>query len=145
VELEISKEDLDAVTQHGRRDYPNEACGVLVGHMLEPHRARVTKVIPCQNIRAGSLPRRYEIAPADLFRITRECRQNSTEIVGFYHSHPNCSSHYSTTDLAEAHWIGCFYLITSSYEDCAGNTEVFQLVGREDQKRFEDAALHLCD
>jgi proteasome lid subunit RPN8/RPN11 len=143
--LDISKEDLDAVTRHGRRDYPNEACGVLVGHILGQDRARVTKVIPCQNIRAGSLHHRYEIDPADLFRIMRECRQNSTEIVGFYHSHPNCSSHYSSTDLAEAHWFGCFYLITSSYEHCAGVTELFQLVGREDEKRFEDAALHVCD
>lgn len=137
--LGISQEDLERIKTHGHRDHPHEACGVLVGHMLDEHRARVTRIIPCENIRADSLHDRYEIAPAELFRIQRECRDQGTEIVGFYHSHPDHSSQWSTTDLREAHWTGCFYLITSSYEDRSGVTRVFQLRGPEENKHFESA------
>jgi proteasome lid subunit RPN8/RPN11 len=33
---------------------------------------------------------------------------------GFYHSHPDHPVQWSPTDFAEAHWLGCSYVITEA-------------------------------
>jgi proteasome lid subunit RPN8/RPN11 len=58
--------------------------------------------------------------------------------VGFYHSHPDHPARWSATDLAEAHWTGCSYVITSVEEGRAALTNAFLLVGEEDGKHFDD-------
>jgi len=58
------------------------------------------------------------------------------EIVGFYHSHPDHPAEWSSTDLAEAHWIGCSYVITRVAAGVAAETRCFRLEGSWDEKRF---------
>jgi len=58
--------------------------------------------------------------------------------VGFYHSHPDHPARWSQTDLAEAHWLGCSYVITSVEAGQATETRSFVLAGAtEDEKRLE--------
>jgi proteasome lid subunit RPN8/RPN11 len=75
-------------------------------------------------------------------RIQREGRERGFEIVGFYHSHPDHPAQWSKTDLAEAHWIGCSYVITSVQQRTADQTNSFVLCGTdEENKRFENEEL----
>ena len=55
---------------------------------------------------------RYNIAPEELIKIQRQARKLGLDIVGFYHSHPDHPAQWSQTDFAEAHWVGCSYVIT---------------------------------
>ena len=55
--------------------------------------------------------RRYSIAPRELIAAQKIARQQELEILGFYHSHPDHPAEASDTDLREAHWTGCVYLI----------------------------------
>jgi proteasome lid subunit RPN8/RPN11 len=74
-----------------------------------------------------------------LVKIQREGRERGFDIVGFYHSHPDHPARWSQTDLAEAHWIGCSYVITSVEKGKAVLTNSFLLTGStEEDKRFED-------
>jgi proteasome lid subunit RPN8/RPN11 len=58
--------------------------------------------------------------------------------VGFYHSHPDHPARWSQTDLAEAHWLGCSYIITSVEAGQAAETRSFVLTGaNEEEKRLE--------
>jgi proteasome lid subunit RPN8/RPN11 len=58
--------------------------------------------------------------------------------VGFYHSHPDHPARWSQTDLAEAHWWGCAYVITSVETGHATSTCSFVLAGAsEEHKRLE--------
>ena len=59
---------------------------------------------------------RYQIAPQELVKIQRLGRERGLDIVGFYHSHPDHPAQWSTTDFAEAHWLGCSYVITAVEE-----------------------------
>src|SRR5512142_117990 len=91
------------------------------------------------NTRTDSPQNRYNIDPRELVRIQREARERGQDIVGFYHSHPDHPARWSQTDLAEAHWLGCSYVITSVQQGHATETNSFVLRGEdEDRKRLED-------
>ena len=126
-----------ALRQHGEQTYPHECCGVLLGHFEEDGAKTVTQAVPCGNTRNDSPQNRYQIDPKELIRIQREGRARGEEIVGFYHSHPDHPAHWSQTDLAEAHWIGCSYVITSVEKSKAQTTNSFELTGTdESNKKF---------
>src|SRR5919198_158430 len=78
-----------------------------------------------------------ETYPKELVRIQREGRERGEDIVGFYHSHPDHPALWSPTDLEEAHWLGCSYVITSVTKGKADLTNSFELAGNgESQKKF---------
>jgi proteasome lid subunit RPN8/RPN11 len=123
--------------RHGEETYPYECCGVLLGQFEDDARV-VTAIVPCGNTRDDSPHNRYNIDPRDLVRIQREGRERGLDIVGFYHSHPDHPPRWSQTDLAEAHWIGCSYVITSVEKGKAQVTNSFLLAGEtEENKKFE--------
>jgi len=136
--LRISQFEHDAIRRHGEETYPNECCGVLLGSSDGETRT-VTNAVRCGNTRSDSPHNRYHIAPQELVRVQRQAREAGLEIVGFYHSHPDHPARWSQTDLAEAHWIGCSYVITSIVRGKANITNSFLLTGEtEEGKRFED-------
>jgi proteasome lid subunit RPN8/RPN11 len=99
----------------------------------------VTSIVLCGNTRTDSPQNRYNIDPRELVRIQREGRERGEDIVGFYHSHPDHPARWSQTDLAEAHWIGCSYVITSVEKGKAVITNSFELTGAdESDKKFVD-------
>jgi len=141
--LTISDAHYNQLREHGEATYPHECCGVLVGEFDETGGKAVKAVIPCGNTRTDSPANRYHIDPVELVRIQREALLAGHDIVGFYHSHPDHSAKWSTTDLAEAHWIGCSYVITSIENGRAVLTNTFQLLGTEEDKRLEDEQLEV--
>ena len=141
--LVIPTSEHDAIRRHGEETYPHECCGVLLGHFAGDDR-RVTRSVRCGNTRSDSPHNRYSIAPQELVRIQRQARETGLEIVGFYHSHPDHPAQWSSTDLAEAHWIGCSYVITSVEKGKAQITNSFLLAGsKEEEKRFEDEEIRV--
>ena len=100
------------------------------------------KAVRARNARTDAAHNRYAIAPAELVGILREARGQGLEIAGFYHSHPDHPAHWSTTDLAEAHWLGCSTVIVSVMRGRAAQIEAYLLVGEsEEDKRFEPQAI----
>jgi proteasome lid subunit RPN8/RPN11 len=96
------------------------------------------------NTRTDSPHDRYSIDPLELVRIQRQSRERGVDIIGFYHSHPDHPARWSPTDLAEAHWVGCSYVITSIEQGRATVTNSFLLAGtREDDKRFLDESIRV--
>jgi proteasome lid subunit RPN8/RPN11 len=136
--LKIGRSHYDSIRQHGEETYPHECCGVLLGQ-FEGETRLVTSIARCGNTRIDSPQNRYHIDPKELVHIQREGRERSEDIVGFYHSHPDHPAQWSSTDLAEAHWFGCSYVITSVEKGKAALTNSFELQGTtEDNKNFAD-------
>jgi proteasome lid subunit RPN8/RPN11 len=143
--LKIAQSEFDALRRHGEETYPCECCGVLLGQ-IEGDERHVSQVVACGNTRGDRPQDRYNIAPAELVRIQRQGRERGLDIVGFYHSHPDHPARWSQTDLAEAHWIGCSYVITSVEGGQATRTNSFVLLGAgEDDKRFGDEPLEVVE
>src|SRR5208282_4437346 len=136
--LKIGKTEFDEIRGHGEETYPHECCGVLLGEMREDERV-VTSIARCGNTRVDSPQNRYHIDPRELVRIQRQGRERGEDIVGFYHSHPDHPARWSQTDLAEAHWLGCSYVITSVEKGKAVVTNSFELTGSdENDKKLAD-------
>jgi proteasome lid subunit RPN8/RPN11 len=131
--------------QHGEETYPHECCGVLMGQFNDDGSKTVSRIARCGNTREDSPHNRYSIDPKELIRIQREGRDRGEDVVGFYHSHPDHPAHWSTTDLAEAHWFGCSYVITSVEKGKAVLTNSFELTGIEEaDKKFVDEKLSIA-
>src|ERR1700691_42477 len=135
--LKISPSDYLSLRQHGEQTYPHECCGVLLGHFNDDgaNTKTVTRIARCGNTRDDSPHNRYHIDPKELIRIQREGRERGEDIVGFYHSHPDHPAQWSTTDLAEAHWIVSSYVITSVENRQATITNSFELAGTEESNK----------
>ncbi len=137
--LKLSRSDYDSLRHHGEETYPHECCVILLGHISDDGARVVTSVAPAGNTRTDSAHNRYNIDPKELVRIQREGRARGEDIIGFYHSHPDHPAMWSSTDLAEAHWFGCSYVITSVNKGEAVLTNAFELAGTEEaDKRLVD-------
>ncbi len=143
--LRIPRTLYEQLRRHGEHTYPYECCGVLVGQFNESDLKVVTAVSPCGNTRTDSPENRYHISPAELVRIQRDAALAGNDILGFYHSHPDHPAQWSATDLAEAHWTACSYVITSVEQGAAVLTHSFVLVGEENDKRFDDEAIEITE
>jgi proteasome lid subunit RPN8/RPN11 len=130
--IRLSQSAYISLRQHGEETHPHECCGVLLGHFDENGAKTVSRTARCGNTRADSPHNRYSIDPKELIRIQREGRERGEDIVGFYHSHPDHPAHWSSTDLAEAHWFGCSYVITSVEKGKATLTNSFELTGTDE-------------
>ena len=139
--LTFTQSGYTSIRQHGEETYPHECCGVLLGRFDDSGASTktVSRVVRCGNTRADSPHNRYNIDPRELIRIQREGRERGEDIVGFYHSHPDHPAQWSSTDLAEAHWFGCSYVITSVEKGKAMITNSFELTGSDEpDKKFVD-------
>lgn len=141
--LRISRSVYDAIRAHGEAAYPNECCGALLGRSSATG-WRIDAAVAARNTRTDSAHNRYNIAPAELVKIESQARANGLSIAAFYHSHPDHPALWSPTDLAEAHWIGCSYVITSVANGRATITNSFLLAGTtEEDKRFEQETIEV--
>ena len=144
--LRIGKSAWEQLRRHGEETYPDECCGVLLGEFDGEGTKVVNDTVRCGNQRTDSLHNRYLIDPRDLVRVQREARERDEDIIGFYHSHPDCPARWSPTDLAEAHWTGCSYVITSVMNGRATETNSFNLGGNpavDGNKYFEDEEIRV--
>src|SRR6266481_6525881 len=130
------------VRHHGVKSWPNECCGILLGTRMKDVRT-VLEVMHTENSHATSPQNRYNIAPGGLIAAQKQAREQGLEIVGFYHSHPDHPPQWSTTDLDEAHWDGCSYVITSVEKEIAETTRSFVLRVTGEEKRFEEEAIQI--
>jgi proteasome lid subunit RPN8/RPN11 len=141
--LRLGQKDYEAIRAHGEETYPHECCGVLLGHATDDGNA-VSETVRAGNTRTDSAHNRYNISPQELVKIQRQAREKELDIVGFYHSHPDHPARWSPTDFAEAHWLGCSYVITSTDKGKAVLTNSFLLTGSsEEDKKFEDEAVEV--
>ncbi|MDR3739707.1 MAG: M67 family metallopeptidase [Terracidiphilus sp.] len=135
--LRITQGVYDAIRAHGEETYPHECCGALLG-VVTPEGWSIVDSVRAGNTRTDSAHNRYNIAPIELVRIEREARTRGLSIGGFYHSHPDHPAQWSQTDFAEAHWLGCSYVITAVAQGKATVTNSFFLAGTtEEDKRFD--------
>ena len=131
--LKISHSDYASIRRRGEETYPHEGCGILIG-TVEGDTRTVHYTILCNNI-SDSPQTRYDIDPRELIRARREAHERALDIVGFYHSHPDHAAQWSPTDLEQAHWIGCSYVITAVETGQATQTNSFVLTGSAEEDK----------
>lgn len=116
--LEISRNFVNAILEQSRAEYPDEACGVILGPVGSGKAVRIKPMI-----NAAHSPTFYEFDPKDLLALYREVDDLDEEIVVIYHSHTDTEAHPSRTDIAYAGEPGAHYVLVSTREEIAPETE----------------------
>lgn len=96
--IEIQSSPWNTMVLHAERTYPNECCGAMLGH-TDGEKKIVTEAIPLENAFAGEQGERYELRPEDLLAADKAARTRGLDLIGIFHSHPDCDAYFSQTDL----------------------------------------------
>jgi len=137
--LSISSELLTRMQAHLESGYPNEACGILLGDVEGKDKtvkdlALVANVWEIESEREGQR-NRYLISPEDVARADRQASRQGLDIIGFFHSHPDCPSRPSDTDREYA-WPVIAFIIVSVTQGKATTTNSWVL--RDDRSQFDE-------
>jgi proteasome lid subunit RPN8/RPN11 len=96
--IEIESAPWSAMVAHAERTFPNECCGAMLGRTENGHKL-VTEAVALENAFQGEQSARYELHPDDLLAADKAARARRLDLVGIYHSHPDCDAYFSKTDL----------------------------------------------
>ena len=55
----------------------------------------------CENAFEGAQAARYELRPEDLLAADKAARERSMDLIGIYHSHPDCDAYFSQDRFEE--------------------------------------------
>lgn len=116
--LEISRKFVDLILEQSRAEYPDEACGVILGPVGSDKPVRIKPMI-----NAAHSPTFYEFDSKELLALYREVDDLDEEIVVIYHSHTDTEAHPSRTDVAYAGEPGAHYVLVSTRQEIAPDTE----------------------
>lgn len=105
---------------HARSEYPNEACGLIVGDRPAAEGGQPVRWEPTRNKAAS--PVRYEIDPDDLLRLTLATEDSDEAFWAIVHSHPATPARPSQTDLGLAFYPDSLYVLVSLSPDEADPT-----------------------
>jgi proteasome lid subunit RPN8/RPN11 len=97
--IRIEEAAWQVMLQHAREAYPRECCGILLGVEQPDGERIVSSAFPCRNGYEGDQSDRFQIDPRDQVRANLKSRSEGTDVLGFFHSHPDCDAYFSATDL----------------------------------------------
>ncbi len=155
--LRLVGAQIKAIREHGSADYPNECCGILLGH-ADGARKVVREVIPLKNLRLSParaqelLPlespgresgrNRFLIDPLEQLQVERGARKRSLDVLGYYHSHPDAPARPSDYDREHA-WPWYSYVIVSVEK--GEPKEMTSWVLSDDRSRFDSEQMEVLN
>jgi len=132
----FSPSALNAMQEAAEKDYPLEACGLLIGTINSGWQVDEARQI--ENLNKERAADRFQLDPAGYQSVDRELRGTGREIIGVFHSHPDCPAKPSPTDLESA-WEGFVYPIISVCNGEVANILCWTL--NEDGNRFRSLSV----
>ena len=96
--IQIQPEAWQLMVSHAQATYPNECCGAMLG-TVDGDVKTVKVGVAIENAFTGVQHERYELRPEDLLKADREARTRGMDLIGIFHSHPDCDAYFSETDL----------------------------------------------
>ncbi len=96
--IKVENEAWDVMVAHAESKFPNECCGAMIGRITDDNKL-VTTAFPLENAYTGAQGARYELRPEDLLEADRRARAAGLDLIGIFHSHPDCDAYFSKTDL----------------------------------------------
>ncbi len=133
--LAITNQVLDEINAHLESAYPEEGAGFLLGHSDEARR-EVTAILALPNAGVNSARHnRYLLTPQDMLRAEDEAERQGLDLIGVFHSHPDCPNVPSEFDRQWAMpWFS--YIITRVDEGRAVHSRSWRL--SDDRENFRE-------
>ncbi len=108
----------DAIVAQARAEYPNEACGIVIGSGVVAEGGEAIRYAACRNEAAS--PYRYVIESQEALRLSIEADDAGQEFWAIVHSHVRSPAVPSPTDVGLAFWPDALYILVSLAEEEAG-------------------------
>jgi len=135
----ISPRHLQAIHHHAGVSYPEECCGVLIGHAGNGTSPTIVeRILSVGNEREDSRHNRYVISPETILAAQKETRALGLDIVGYYHSHPDHPARPSEFDREHA-WPGLSYLIVAVERGRVVEAKSWRLT--DDRESFDEETI----
>lgn len=139
----ISDDLIKKIKAEGSGKYPHECCGFIYGRLLDNGEKYAESIEAVDNsFNKSEQYHRYMISSEDMMRAEIYARKNSLDIVGFYHSHPDCAAIPSGYDRNHALPVYS-YVIISVVDKIAADVQSWVL--RTDNAQFENELLDITD
>ena len=120
MEINLSKISSCQMEVAAKVAYPGECCGILLGKTAESSDSGEIEVLETREapnlIQGTQKSTHFKVDPLFLYQVECEIEGVGLEIVGFYHSHPDCAAIPSNEDF-EYMVPGLAYVILSITKD----------------------------
>lgn len=123
--------------KEAQQGYPLEICGLLIGR-YDQQGWHVEDVRAVPNLSQERAADRFELDPNIYQTIDRSLRGTGQEIIGVYHSHPDCPAKPSPTDLSSA-WPCWAYIIVRVQDGQALDIACWEV--KEDTHKFSHVTI----
>lgn len=104
--LYLTESHFESIVNHCKKEYPLEACGLLVGEGR-----KVKQIFPMNNVKNSNSE--YLIDPEQQFKAFRRIWREKKKLLGIYHSHPQSEAFPSVKDKKMAFYPEVIYIIVS--------------------------------
>jgi proteasome lid subunit RPN8/RPN11 len=129
--LTITREIVEEIIAHARREEPKECCGILAGKDN-----LITHIFKLNNIETD--PEKYWMDPREQIQTFDEIDRLNLELLGIYHSHPHSPPHPSPLDIMRAFYPTVAFFIISLLNREKPELRAFEIVkGKVRQKKFK--------
>lgn len=122
--IDLREQTTKQITMAAEQAYPHECCGILLGRNENGRVVIVDSREAANQTAKEKSARHFEIDPLFLYQVEREIEGSNLEIVGFYHSHPDCKAVPSQQDL-ECMIPGLIYAILSVTKEGVADIQFF--------------------
>ena len=122
--VSVTRSVYEQILRHASQEAPKECCGFLTG---ESH--TINQCHPAKNVLQSEF--RYSIDPKELLQFFKELRASCRSHLGIYHSHPSSEAYPSRTDIEQAFYPRCSYLIISLKNPAVPILRAYRIIGEE--------------
>ncbi|MCA9524375.1 MAG: M67 family metallopeptidase [Myxococcales bacterium] len=125
--LRVQNELFAQMTRWLERAYPGEGCGLMLG-TTDGETRTVAAIVEAANLNTERAADRFELDPAAFLEADEIARAEGIDVIGIFHSHPDCPPQASQFDQERA-WAGYSYLIVSVVEGASATHQSWVLDG----------------
>jgi proteasome lid subunit RPN8/RPN11 len=112
------------MVEHGLREFPNEACGLVAGRDGVP-----VRFFAMRNMDAS--PVSYRLDPEEQLRVFDAMDDAGLDLVGIFHTHTHSEAYPSETDVKLAFYPEATYLVMSLTDRERPELRAFRIVEDE--------------
>jgi len=128
LQLVITKNQKEILSEHASKNKPNEACALLFG-TAENDNLIVKEIFFTKNIDESKI--HFTVSNDELIRGYKEAEEKKLEVVGIFHSHPDSEPYPSSTDIKfmkinPVSWL-IFSGISSDFKAYGFDAEIFEI------------------
>ncbi len=98
----ISENLISQIKVHAEKSYPNECCGFIFGYLSDNIKKAVSIRAEENSFNDNEKYHRFNISADTMLKAELYARKNKFEIIGIYHSHPDCRAVPSEYDREHA-------------------------------------------